>query len=129
MTMKSPTPSPLVKNISLHWLQGIFETVPKCPISTCPGHLTMCIVCAASLWTQLSSHNLRSGKSLRPVPCLAGSAFRTCSEDGRWLGRLVGDFHSMPQGWTNYTPCYTKESFDLYERLFGPMKSKVRNSS
>ena len=28
VTMKSPTPSPLVKNISLHWLQGIFETVP-----------------------------------------------------------------------------------------------------
>ena len=27
--MKSPTPSPLVKNISLNWLQGIFETVPK----------------------------------------------------------------------------------------------------
>ena len=22
-------PSPLVKNISLHWLQGIFETVPN----------------------------------------------------------------------------------------------------
>ena len=28
VTMKLPTPSPLVKNISLHWLQGIFETVP-----------------------------------------------------------------------------------------------------
>ena len=30
VTMKSPTPPPPppVKNISLHWLQGIFETVP-----------------------------------------------------------------------------------------------------
>ena len=29
VTMKSSTPPPpLVKNISLHWLQGIFETVP-----------------------------------------------------------------------------------------------------
>ena len=28
VTMKSPTLSPLVKNILLHWLQGIFETVP-----------------------------------------------------------------------------------------------------
>ena len=27
--MKSPTPFPLVKNSSLHWLQGIFETVPN----------------------------------------------------------------------------------------------------
>ena len=29
VTMKSPTPFPLVKNSSLHWLQGIFETVPN----------------------------------------------------------------------------------------------------
>ena len=36
VTMKSPTPSPLVKNISLHWLQGIFETVPKNVISIYP---------------------------------------------------------------------------------------------
>ena len=28
VTMKSLPPPPLVKNISLHWLQGIFETVP-----------------------------------------------------------------------------------------------------
>ena len=37
--MKSPTPSPLVKNISLHWLQGIFETVPN-QVVPCPRTIT-----------------------------------------------------------------------------------------
>ena len=29
-----PLPPPLVKNISLHWFQGIFETVPNVPVHT-----------------------------------------------------------------------------------------------
>ena len=30
-----------VKNISLHWLQGIFETVPYCAAPTCPDAIVV----------------------------------------------------------------------------------------
>ena len=43
--------------------------------------------------------------------------YRTCGPDGRWQGQFPGDY-SMPRGYTNYTDCYTPETFDLYKRFF-----------
>ncbi|GFG35417.1 hypothetical protein Cfor_07744 [Coptotermes formosanus] len=44
-------------------------------------------------------------------------AYKRCSIDGRWEGRRSGVFTS-PQGWTNYTPCYTPEMLQLIRKLY-----------
>ena len=61
VTMKSPTPSPLVKNISLHWLQGIFETVPK----RCH---TSALLYYTILYTQARIQFVRGGGGWSPPP-------------------------------------------------------------
>lgn len=52
-------------------------------------------------------------------------AIRRCSVDGRWEGRIPDDF-SSPKGWTNYTPCYTKELFDLYNKLYAGSNTEAQ---
>ena len=52
------------------------------------------------------------------------SAYKTCGPEGRWVGKMAGDF-SLPQGWTNYTDCYTAETRRIYHKIFGQTSSKV----
>ncbi|XP_059468350.1 PDF receptor [Neocloeon triangulifer] len=42
---------------------------------------------------------------------------KRCSVDGRWEGKEAGDY-SSPQGWTNYTPCYTPEMLQVIRELY-----------
>ncbi|XP_043266612.1 PDF receptor isoform X2 [Venturia canescens] len=46
-------------------------------------------------------------------------AERRCSDDGRWEGRggVIGERES-PNGWTNYTPCFTPEMLLLIRKLY-----------
>ncbi|XP_063242234.1 PDF receptor, partial [Bacillus rossius redtenbacheri] len=44
-------------------------------------------------------------------------AYKRCSVDGRWEGREPGDYGS-PQGWTNYTSCFTPEMLQLMRKLY-----------
>lgn len=45
-------------------------------------------------------------------------AERRCSVNGSWEGRgKNGDFYS-PNGWTNYTPCFTTEMLMLIRKLY-----------
>ncbi|XP_023726525.1 PDF receptor [Cryptotermes secundus] len=44
-------------------------------------------------------------------------AYKRCSIDGRWEGRTSGG-ESPPQGWTNYTPCFTPEMLQLIKKLY-----------
>lgn len=43
-------------------------------------------------------------------------AERRCSENGKWEGRH-GERDS-PNGWTNYTPCFTPEMLLLIQKLY-----------
>ncbi|XP_075214183.1 PDF receptor-like [Lycorma delicatula] len=53
-------------------------------------------------------------------------ATKRCSPEGRWEGRQPGDL-SRPQGWTNYTPCYTPEMVELFKKLYlGSEKSAMK---
>ncbi|CAH2036046.1 unnamed protein product, partial [Iphiclides podalirius] len=42
------------------------------------------------------------------------SAFRTCGENGQWLGRRPGE-----TSWTNYTPCFPSEAQKLLKMVYG----------
>lgn len=46
-------------------------------------------------------------------------AERKCSDDGRWEGKngTPGERDS-PNGWTNYTPCFTPEMLLLIRKLY-----------
>ena len=58
---------------------------------------------------------------------LSEYGYRTCSPEGRWEGQKPGDY-SEPQGYTNYTDCYTPEVLALYEKYFSsktPAQQKV----
>ncbi|ELU10117.1 hypothetical protein CAPTEDRAFT_219483 [Capitella teleta] len=50
--------------------------------------------------------------------------FKVCSADGQWEGIKPGNY-SKPQGWTNYTQCYTKDSYDLYKKMFSKASPKT----
>jgi hypothetical protein len=55
----------------------------------------------------------------------AEHTYKRCSVDGRWEGKDEGDF-STPQGWTNYTPCFTPEILELIRKLYSNDDAKVR---
>ncbi|XP_062559020.1 PDF receptor isoform X2 [Armigeres subalbatus] len=63
-----------------------------------------------------------AGKAIRQ-PCPPGHgidttkfAERRCSAEGRWEGR-PGSI-STTLGWTNYTPCYSREVLQLFRKLY-----------
>ncbi|PSN57187.1 hypothetical protein C0J52_01452 [Blattella germanica] len=43
--------------------------------------------------------------------------YKHCSTDGRWEGRKPG-LYTLPQGYTNYTTCYTREMLELIKKLY-----------
>lgn len=45
-------------------------------------------------------------------------ATKKCSAEGRWEGKHPGEEATSPQGWTNYTPCYTPEMLELFRKLY-----------
>ncbi|XP_069936149.1 PDF receptor-like, partial [Cherax quadricarinatus] len=54
-----------------------------------------------------------------PVKGVDPSKFVTkrCDESGRWAGKTSGDF-SIPQGWTNYTVCFTEAIQEIIRELY-----------
>ena len=43
---------------------------------------------------------------------------KRCGEDGRWEGREgAASERDTPSGWTNYTPCFTREMLQLIRKL------------
>lgn len=52
-------------------------------------------------------------------------ATKRCSIDGRWEGKVSGDY-TNPQGWTNYTPCYTPEMLELFRKLYTGSEKAAR---
>lgn len=40
-----------------------------------------------------------------------------CDISGRWVGKTQGDFKN-PQGWTNYTVCFTKAIQEIIRELY-----------
>ncbi|KAG8337189.1 G-protein coupled receptor activity protein [Homalodisca vitripennis] len=52
-------------------------------------------------------------------------ATKRCSVDGRWEGKVSGDY-TTPQGWTNYTPCYTPEMLELFKKLYTGSEEAAR---
>ncbi|XP_069179327.1 PDF receptor isoform X3 [Procambarus clarkii] len=42
---------------------------------------------------------------------------KRCDVSGRWEGKSPGDF-SLPQGWTNYTVCFTEVMQDIIRELY-----------
>lgn len=45
-------------------------------------------------------------------------AERRCDADGYWMVRPGFDRKKYPNGWTNFTPCYTEEMRKLLEGLY-----------
>ncbi|CAB3365838.1 Hypothetical predicted protein [Cloeon dipterum] len=52
-------------------------------------------------------------------------ATKRCSVDGRWEGKAEGDY-SSPQGWTNYTPCFTPEILQVMKGLYSGPDSDIK---
>lgn len=46
------------------------------------------------------------------------SAERRCSSEGQWEGKPGIIQQPNSKGWTNYTPCYTPELFQLIKKLY-----------
>ncbi|CAH1789417.1 unnamed protein product, partial [Owenia fusiformis] len=44
--------------------------------------------------------------------------YKQCGPTGQWEGRVPGDY-SKPQGWTNYSNCYTPEAWRMYKKFYG----------
>ncbi|KAG0714853.1 Calcitonin receptor-like protein 1 [Chionoecetes opilio] len=45
------------------------------------------------------------------------TVYKRCDVSGRWAGKTQGDF-SIPQGWTNYTVCFTKAIQEIIRELY-----------
>lgn len=41
---------------------------------------------------------------------------KRCGDDGKWEGR--NGTQDSPLGWTNYTPCYTSETWFLLRKIY-----------
>ena len=51
--------------------------------------------------------------------------YKRCGMYGQWEGKTPGDY-SLPQGWTNYTDCYTEDARQIYNKLFSKTSPQVR---
>nr|QNG56008.1 pigment dispersing hormone receptor 43673 [Carcinus maenas] len=45
------------------------------------------------------------------------TVYKRCDISGRWAGKTQGDF-TIPQGWTNYTVCFTKAIQEIIRELY-----------
>lgn len=52
-------------------------------------------------------------------------AFRRCSSNGTWLGKVAEDYD---HGWTNYTGCYTSSAHQLLMKLFNSSEEEGKVS-
>lgn len=51
--------------------------------------------------------------------CCAEFVEKRCGDDGRWEGRAgTAGERDSPNGWTNYTPCFTPEMLLLIRKLY-----------
>ncbi|KAL3831653.1 hypothetical protein ACJMK2_023381 [Sinanodonta woodiana] len=81
------------------------------------------IYCNATWDTILCWPAARAGTTVRlscpPLPGLDTTkyGYRTCSPDGRWEGKIQGDYSNL-RGYTNYTNCYTPEAYEVYKKFF-----------
>ncbi|XP_042234689.1 PDF receptor-like [Homarus americanus] len=62
------------------------------------------------------------GSTRLPCPPVKGVdpskyVYKHCDGSGRWTGKTPGDF-TLPQGWTNYTVCFTKAIQEIMQELY-----------
>jgi hypothetical protein len=55
-------------------------------------------------------------------------AERRCSAEGQWEGR-PGAVSTGSAGWTNYTPCFTEETLELFRKLYSGNETEVSKPS
>ena len=78
-----------------------------------------------TVWTNFAFHVLYTNELIASSLFLfAELSYKTCWPDGHWAGKVPGDY-SRPQGWTNYTVCYTPDSQKIYYTLFNSTDSNV----
>ncbi|EEB11610.1 class B secretin-like G-protein coupled receptor GPRcal2, putative [Pediculus humanus corporis] len=51
--------------------------------------------------------------------------YKKCLPGGRWEGRIKGHDDS-PQGWTNYTTCFTPETWQLFKMLYADSEDTAK---
>lgn len=51
-------------------------------------------------------------------------AYKKCGPIGRWEGKEPGNY-TVPQGWTNYSDCYSEHAKRLYEKHSSCMTTEV----
>ncbi|KAK3888604.1 hypothetical protein Pcinc_007330 [Petrolisthes cinctipes] len=69
--------------------------------------------------------------TMMTLPCppvqgvdLKQTAYKTCTAEGRWQGKVPGDEEgaeagdTSQYGWTNYTSCFTPDVRDLLNQLY-----------
>lgn len=49
--------------------------------------------------------------------CVAEYVSKRCDASGRWAGKTLGDY-TLPQGWTNYTVCFTSAIQEIMRELY-----------
>ena len=44
---------------------------------------------------------------------------KNCGENGHWESRRSSAAEEdSPNGWTNYTPCFTQETLSLFQKIY-----------
>ncbi|KAK6629841.1 hypothetical protein RUM43_003661 [Polyplax serrata] len=51
--------------------------------------------------------------------------YKKCLGIGHWEGRVRGTYDS-PQGWTNYTTCFTRETWELFKMLYAGSEDNAK---
>jgi hypothetical protein len=72
-----------------------------------------------------AGHLLTSWEPNVNVSNFSEFAYKRCSIDGRWEGRTSGEYWP-PQGWTNYTPCFTPEMLQLIKKLYAGSENAAK---
>jgi hypothetical protein len=127
-TVSPSLPLPVRHRVPSHFnwtLPPDLEVLPVVPVvltvQTLPDVVTPSVTDTSSApeWTSwyLRSKKHRSKCLEHSVSRVSEFAYKRCSVDGRWEGRRSGVFTS-PQGWTNYTPCFTPEMLQLIRKLY-----------
>jgi hypothetical protein len=71
------------------------------------------------------THTTRDNIKRATVSIVSEFAYKRCSIDGRWEGRTSVE-DSPPQGWTNYTPCFTPEMLQLIKKLYAGSEDEAK---
>lgn len=77
-----------------------------------------------------SSSKKQKKKSLKSIKSneffnFAELVYKTCLSSGRWEGRIKGS-NDSPQGWTNYTTCFTAETWELFKMLYSGSEDNAK---